>query len=62
MGSEDLIEITRIYIDAKGAGRLYIPKEVALQLGCHNKEKMLLNLEGGVLAVTVAEKNGGNIK
>ena len=58
MESAELIEITRIYIDANGAGRLYIPKEIVAQLGCRNKEKMLLNLEGRVLAVTAAEKTG----
>ena len=58
MESAELIEITRIYIYANGAGQLYIPKEIFAQLGCRNKEKMLLNLEGRVLAVTAAEKTG----
>ena len=58
MESAELIEISRIYVDTKGAGRLYIPKEIVSQLGCRNKEKMLLNLEGKVLAVKSAEGAG----
>ena len=56
MESAELIEITRIYIDGKGAGRLYIPKEIVIAMGCRNKEKMMLNLDEKVLTATVAEK------
>lgn len=57
MESDDLIEMTRIYIDAKGAGRLYIPKEFMVQLGFRNKEKMFLSFENGLLTVSAAKRD-----
>jgi hypothetical protein len=57
MDNNDMVEMTRIYIDAKGAGRLYIPKEFMGQLGFHNKEKMFLSFDDGFLTVSAARKD-----
>jgi hypothetical protein len=56
MDSNDMVEMTRIYIDAKGAGRLYIPKEFMAELGFRNKEKMFLSFENGLLTVSAATR------
>ena len=56
MDSNDMVEMTRIYIDANGAGRLYIPKEFMAELGFRNKEKMFLSFENGLLTVSAATR------
>ena len=53
---EDMIEMTRIFVDSKGAGRLYIPKEFMALLGFGNKERMILSFENGLLTVQVAKR------
>ena len=56
MEKKDLIEMTRIYIDTNGAGRLYIPKEFMAELGFRNKEKVLLSFGNGLLTVSAATR------
>ena len=51
-----MIEMTRIFVDSKGAGRLYIPKEFMALLGFRNKERMILSFENGLLTVQVAKR------
>lgn len=57
MENEDLIEMTKIFVDANGAGRLYIPKEFMAQLGFRNKEKVFLSFDNGLLTVSAAKRD-----
>ncbi len=49
-----MIEITKIYVDKDGAGRIYIPKEMMEKLSWKNKEKLLVNERNSVLEIKVA--------
>jgi bifunctional DNA-binding transcriptional regulator/antitoxin component of YhaV-PrlF toxin-antitoxin module len=54
-GVDKLIELTRIYVDKKGAGRIYIPKEMIEKLSWKNKEKLLVNDKDSMLEIKLAE-------
>ncbi len=56
MEGDELIAMGKIYVDSKGAGRLYVPKEIVSSMGYRNREKVLLTLEGSDLKVAAAEK------
>ncbi len=51
-----LIELTKIYVDSKGAGRIYIPKEFVKKLSWKNKEKLLIHDSDSALVIKPAEE------
>lgn len=51
MEKHDLVKETTIYKDNKGAGRLYIPKEISSTLGWINKQQIFLKYEGNRLTI-----------
>ena len=46
-----VISVGRFHIDGKGAGRVYIPKEVAQKLKLQSGERILIILEGTNLVI-----------
>jgi bifunctional DNA-binding transcriptional regulator/antitoxin component of YhaV-PrlF toxin-antitoxin module len=52
----NMIEITKIYVDNKGAGRIYIPKEFVKKLSWRNKEKLLIHDSNSALIIKPAEE------
>jgi len=55
---EDLkmIDLTKIYVDSKGAGRIYIPKEFVKKLSWKNKERLLIHDSDSALIIKPAEE------
>jgi bifunctional DNA-binding transcriptional regulator/antitoxin component of YhaV-PrlF toxin-antitoxin module len=51
-----MIEITKIYVDKDGAGRIYIPKEFMKKLRWKNKEKLLIHDSDSVLVIKSVEE------
>ncbi|MGC9124366.1 MAG: AbrB/MazE/SpoVT family DNA-binding domain-containing protein [Thermoplasmata archaeon] len=51
-----MIEITKIYVDKDGAGRIYIPKEFVKKLSWKNKEKLLIHDSNSALIIKPAEE------
>jgi bifunctional DNA-binding transcriptional regulator/antitoxin component of YhaV-PrlF toxin-antitoxin module len=53
-----MIEITKIYVDKDGAGRIYIPKGMMEKLNWKNREKLLVNESSSTLVIKLAEEAG----
>jgi len=51
MGNESKIDVGTYYVDTDGAGRVYIPKEIADAIGFDNKTKVTVRLENHKLIV-----------
>lgn len=49
--SESIKDVGKLFIDNKGAGRLYIPKSMMEKLSFENGEKVKLTLTDGILVV-----------
>lgn len=47
----NMTEVGRIYIDSKGAGRLYIPRKVVEHLNFENGERVLIRSHGNRMEI-----------
>ena len=46
-----MISVQKIYLDAKGGGRLYIPQEIMDKLSWKHHERLVLVQDGALLSV-----------
>jgi bifunctional DNA-binding transcriptional regulator/antitoxin component of YhaV-PrlF toxin-antitoxin module len=53
-----MISTTKIYVDKKGGGRVYIPQEIRRALGWQDHEGIILSQVDGKLLV-ISEKDAG---
>ena len=51
MESSDMIEISKIYVDKDGAGRLYVPKKILMSLGLKNKQQLMIRTEDSKMII-----------
>ena len=49
MESDKLIEISKIYVDKDGAGRLYVPKKILEALKWEDKEQILIKTQDSIM-------------
>ncbi|WP_298277829.1 hypothetical protein [Ferroplasma sp.] len=62
MEVEDMISVQKIYLDAKGSGRIYIPEEIMGQLGWKHHERLVIVQDDNKLSIVLEENYQNKVK
>ena len=51
MENSEMIDISKIYIDKDGAGRLYVPKKILESFRWKNRQQVMIKTDGSKMII-----------